>query len=110
MIEIEEYLDAQGQSPFGAWFDKLDSQAALKVTTYLARIETGNTSRLKALGDGISECRINWGPGIRIYLAWDGQRLVILLGGGTKRRQSKDIDNAKSAWKDYKSRKRKDRK
>jgi len=108
MVEIEEYLDADGSSPFGVWFDKLDSQAALKVATYLARIETGNTSQLKALGGGISECRINWGPGIRIYLAWDGIRLVILLGGGTKRRPSKDIDAAKSAWKDYKARKRKD--
>jgi len=108
MVEIEEYLDADGSSPFGNWFDRLDSQAALKVTTYLARIETGNTSQLKALGDGVSECRINWGPGIRIYLAWDGTRLVILLGGGTKRRQSKDIEAAKSAWKEYKVRKRKD--
>jgi len=62
------------------------------------------------LGDGISECRIHWGPDIRIYLAWDGTKLVILLGGGTKRRQSKDIDAAKTAWKDYKARKRKDRK
>lgn len=107
MIEIEEYLDEQGQSAFGAWFDKLDSQAALKVTTYLARIETGNTSQLKSLGGGVSECRINWGPGIRIYLAWDGSTLIILLGGGTKRRQSKDIESAKLAWTEYKVRKRK---
>lgn len=107
MIEIEEYLDEQGQSAFGAWFDKLDTQAALKVTTYLARIETGNTSQLKSLGGGVSESRINWGPGIRIYLAWDGTKLVILLGGGTKRRQSKDIEAAKLAWSEYKTRKRK---
>ena len=107
MIEIEEYLDENGRSPVGAWFDKLDRQAALKVTTYLARIETGNTSQIKSLGGGVSECRINWGPGIRIYLAWDGETLVILLGGGTKRRQSKDIDAAKAAWTEYKARKRK---
>ena len=107
MIEIEEYLDEDGRSEFGAWFDKLDSQAALKVTTYLARLETGNTSQLKSLGGGVSECRIHWGPGLRIYLAWDGQTLVILLGGGTKRRQSKDIDAAKAAWGQYKARKRK---
>lgn len=107
MIEIREYLDKNGQSAFGAWFDKLDSQSALKVTTYLTRIETGNTSQLKSLGGGVSECRINWGPGIRIYLAWDGTTLVILLGGGTKRRQSKDIEAAKLAWIEYKARKRK---
>ena len=109
MIEIKEYLDENGHSAFGSWFDKLDSQAALKVTTYLARIETGNTSQIKSLGGGVSECRINWGPGIRIYLAWDGETLVILLGGGTKRRQSKDIDTAKAAWTEYKARKRKTR-
>jgi len=107
MIEIEEYLDEHGQSAFGTWFDKLDSQAALKVTTYLARIETGNTSQIKSLGGGVSECRINWGPGIRVYLAWDGTTLIILLGGGTKRRQSKDIEAAKAAWSEYKARKRK---
>jgi putative addiction module killer protein len=107
MIQVEEYLDENGHSAFGAWFDELDSQAALKVTTYLTRIETGNTSQIKSLGGGVSECRINWGPGIRIYLAWDGETLVILLGGGTKRRQSKDIDAAKAAWTEYKARKRK---
>jgi len=104
MIEIQEYLDGDGASRFSQWFVSLDTQAALKVTTYLARLETGNTSALKSLGKGLWECRIHWGPGLRIYLGRDGDRLVILLGGGTKRRQSKDVDQAMKAWAEYKKR------
>jgi len=104
MIEIQEYLDSDGNSRFSQWFEELDTQAALKVTTYLARLETGNTSALKSLGKGLWECRIHWGPGLRIYLGRDGDRLVILFGGGTKRRQSKDIDHAMKAWTEYKKR------
>jgi len=104
MIEIEEYLDENGVSPFAKWFKGLDTQSALKVTTYLTRLETGNTSALKSLGKGLWECRINWGPGIRIYLGRDGDQLVILFGGGTKRRQSRDIEKAMAAWLHYKTR------
>ncbi len=65
----------------------------------------GNTSNIKWF-DGIGEYRIDWGPGYRIYLLRDGERLVILLGGGTKKRQRADIDNAKSLRNEYKRRKR----
>jgi len=104
MIEIREYLDDDGTSAFGLWFESLDTQVALKVTTYLARLESGNIGSLKSLGKGLWECRIHWGPGLRIYLGRDGDKLVILFGGGTKRRQSKDIDRAMTAWSDYKKR------
>jgi len=104
MIEIKEYLDSDGVSSFSEWFAALDTQSALKVTTYLARLETGNTSALKSLGKGLWECRIHWGPGLRIYLGRDGDKLVILFGGGTKRRQSKDIEKAMKAWAEYKKR------
>ncbi len=60
---------------------------------------------MKALGDGLSEYKIDFGPGYRIYFGWDGERLVILLAGGTKKRQQFDIKSAKVAWKDYKLRK-----
>ena len=102
MIEIKEYLDANGNSPFAKWFNGLDAHAARKVTTYITRLETGNTSQLKSVGSGVHECRITWGPGYRVYLGQDGDTLVILLGGGTKKRQSNDI--AKAAWQDYKDR------
>lgn len=102
MIEIQEYLDESGVSAFADWFEGLDTQAALKVTTYLARLETGNTSALKSLGKGLWECRIHWGPGLRIYLGREGDKLVILFGGGTKKRQSNDIEKAMAQWTHYK--------
>ncbi len=102
LIQIKEYINHKGYSPFKRWFMKLDSQAAIKVTTYLARIENGNFSQVKGIGDGVFECRINCGPGYRIYLGKDGESWVILLGGGIKRGQKMDIERAKSNWKNYK--------
>lgn len=105
MITIQEYLDTNGNSPFARWFNALNAQAALKVTTYVTRIENGNFSRVGSVGSGVYECRIDWGPGYRVYFGRDGETLVILLGGGTKRRQQKDIQAAKALWQDYKKRK-----
>ena len=106
MIEIQEYLDANGTSVFAKWFDALNTQAALKVNTYLSRIENGNFSRVKSVGNGVHECRIDHGPGYRVYFGKDGEKLIILLGGGTKKRQQKDIQNAKELWLEYKRRKK----
>ncbi len=106
MIELREYLDEQGRSAFANWFNGLNTQAALKVTTYLTRIEQGNLSSIKSVGEGVQECRIQWGPGYRVYLGRDGDQLIILLGGGTKKRQSRDIEDAKVLWQDYKRRKK----
>jgi len=106
MLELQEYLDVQGRSPFGDWFDALDPVAAAKITVGLNRIEQGNLSNVKSVGRGVLESRIDFGPGYRIYLGRDGDVLVILLGGGTKKRQQQDIDRAIARWADYKSRKR----
>lgn len=105
MIEIKEYTDTKGDSLFAKWFEGLNTQAALKVTTYVTRMEQGNFSQAKSVGAGVHECRIDWGPGYRIYFGKDGEKLVILLGGGTKKRQQKDIEQAKAAWQEYKKRK-----
>jgi len=105
MILIVEYLDQRGSSPFAKWFDRLNRQAAAKVTTALTRIELGNSSNIKSVGGGVQECRINFGSGYRIYLGRSGETLVILLGGGTKKRQQADIQPAKIRWEDYKRRK-----
>lgn len=67
---------------------------------------SGNFSNVKAVGQGVSEYKLTFGPGYRIYFGKDGNRLVILLGGGTKKRQSRDIENAQLLWKSYKQRKR----
>ena len=84
--------------------DSLHTLAATKVATAIYRLEMGSTSSVKWLG-GIGEYRIDWGPGYRIYLAKDGNALIILLGGGTKKRQQADIDRAKAMWAEYKMRK-----
>ena len=106
MITIQEYLDVTGTSVFARWFDALNTQAALKVNTYLIRIENGNFSRVKSVGSGVHECRIDFGPGYRVYFGKDGDNLIILLGGGTKKRQQKDIEHAKELWLKYKRRKK----
>lgn len=107
MIELVAYVTEEGKSPFADWFDDLDVAAALKVRTALARIETGNLGDVKPVGQGVSERRIPFGPGYRVYFGQDGDKLVILLCGGTKKRQPKDIAQAKAFWDDYQARKSK---
>ena len=106
MIEVREYIDQRGISPFGRWFDDLDAMAATKVRTALARMETGNLSNVRGVGQGVLECRIHFGPGYRVYFGRDGETLIILLAGGTKRRQQDDIEYARDLWEEYKRRKR----
>jgi len=104
-IRVEEYIRPDGSSPYRDWFDGLDAQAAAKVTTAKLRMELGNTSNVKWLA-GIGEYVIDWGPGYRIYLAKGGESLIVLFGGGTKRRQQADIERAKALHAEYKKRKR----
>jgi putative addiction module killer protein len=68
--------------------------------------EQGNFSNVKSVGEGVFECRIDFGPGYRVYLGQDGRTVVILLTGGTKKRQQRDVDAARNYWKDYKQSKR----
>jgi|SRR6476620_1177172 putative addiction module killer protein len=103
-IDVLQYVRADGSNPFEEWFDSLHHQAAAKVSTATKRIEAGNTSNIKWIST-IGEYRIDWGPGYRIYLAKDGDRLIVLLGGGTKKGQQSDIDRAKALWAEYKARK-----
>lgn len=106
MFEVHEYQSAEGESPFGAWFRSLTREAGLKVSTALAKIEAGNLGDVKPVGGGVSETRIHFGPGFRVYSGRDGEKVIILLGGGTKKRQQRDIEAAKARWQDYKQRKR----
>lgn len=104
-IRVLEYLETTGRSPFRRWFDDLDAMAATKVSTALYRLAQGNFSNVEGVTGGIFEYRIDFGPGYRIYFGKDGAAVVILLGGGTKKRQSRDISAAAEAWTDYKKRK-----
>ena len=106
MVEIKEYLDTNGRSPYANWFYGLNATAAAKVATALIRMEQGNLSNVAGVGAGVFEYRPDFGPGYRIYFGKDGDALIILLGGGTKKRQQKDIEAARSFWKQYKQRKR----
>ena len=106
MIEIVQYETEAGDCPFFVGFEDLDARAAAKVRTAIARIETGNFGDVKPVGEGVSERRIDFGPGYRVYFAQDGEKVVILLVGGTKKRQQRDIDQAKAHWRDYKHRKK----
>jgi putative addiction module killer protein len=101
-IEVVEYIDDTGKNSFADWLRKLDSAAFAKVFAAVARLKLGNFGDVKPVGEGVSERRISYGPGYRIYFGRDGQRLVILLAGGTKRGQQRDIDQAKAAWREYK--------
>jgi len=103
-FQVEEYIRADGSNPYKRWFDSLDVAAAAKVVTAKLRLELGNTSNVKWFA-GMGEYVIDWGPGYRIYLAKDGDTLIVLFGGGTKRRQQADIDRAKALHSEYKARK-----
>lgn len=104
-IKLEEYILEDGASPYKAWFDGLDAQAAAKVTVAKTRLELGNTSNVEWFR-GIGEYKIDWGPGYRLYLAKDGEALIILFGGSTKKEQQKAIDRAVALHDEYKVRKK----
>ena len=104
-MRIQEYIARDGSNPYAAWFKSLDTMAAIKVSDAKARMESGNTSNIKWF-DGIGEYKIDWGPGYRIYLAQDGKDLIVLFGGGTKKKQTADIKKAKELFEEYKTRKK----
>jgi putative addiction module killer protein len=104
VLELRYYLAVDGKSPFEEWFSGLDAAAGAKVSVALARVEQGNLSNAKGVGEGVLEYRIDWGPGYRVYFGRDV--LVILLTVGTKKRQQRDIEQAKALWVDYKRRRK----
>ena len=104
-IEIQEFLDAFGSSPFARWFGGLNAVAAARVTVALTRLGQGNFSNVKGVGAGVFELKIDFGPGYRVYFGKDEERLVILLGGSAKKRQQAAIAVAKEAWVEYRRRK-----
>jgi len=107
-VEVLEYLEPDGRSPYADWFNSLNAPTAAKVAVALARLSQGNFSNVKSVGSGVHEYRINFGPGYRIYFGKDGERLVLLLGGGTKKRQQRDVSGAIGCWQAYKQRKKRE--
>jgi putative addiction module killer protein len=104
--QIIEFLNSAGVSPFARWREKLDPTTRARVTVAVLRLEAGNFSAVKGEGEGIFELRMDFGPGYRIYFGKHGQDIVILLGGGTKKRQQADIQAARALWQEYKQSRR----
>jgi putative addiction module killer protein len=105
-MDVRDYREAGGHSPFAVWFRALDPAAAIRVDVALRRLELGNTSNVKGVGAGVFELKVDFGPGYRVYFGKDGIEIVILLGGGSKKRQQRDIEAAQGRWQDYKDRKK----
>jgi len=101
-IDVLEYLTENGRNPFRAWLEGLrDRRARAKVRARLNRIRLGSFGDCKAVGQGVSELRIPYGPGYRVYFGRKGNTVVILLYSGDKKTQSKDIARAQEYWNDY---------
>lgn len=99
---VREYLDPAGRSPYARWFHGLNARAAAKVATALYRLELGNFSNVKSVGGGVYECKVDFGPGYRVYFGREGERTIILLGGSSKKTQRAAIDAAKKILAAYK--------
>lgn len=105
ILSVLEYQDGNGESRFRDWFHSLPAPHANKVAQALRRMETGNPGDHKSVGGGVFEPRIH-NPVLRIYFGKDGDKLVILLTGGAKTRQDRDIGTAQRLWQEYKENKR----
>ena len=90
-----------GTDYFGEWLQRQSSEIRARIQTRIDRVELGNFGDPKGVGRGVSELRIDFGPGYRVYYGADGEELVILLAGGTKKRQARDIATAQSCWRAY---------
>ncbi len=102
--EIRLYEDADGKKPFADWIEGLrDVMGRKRIFARIKRLGRGNFGDCESVGDGICELRLFFGPGYRVYFAEENNGIVILLSGGDKSSQTKDIEMAKSYWKEYKS-------
>lgn len=100
-FSVFEYTTDEGHRPFRAWLDSLDLVTRARVQARLFRFELGNLGDHKSVGGGVWEARLQFGPGYRIYFAKDGTTILLLLTGGDKATQSKDIDRARRYWARY---------
>lgn len=105
MFDLIHYADADGKDHFGRWLESLsDLQAQARVSARLIRLHRGNFGDCRAVGEGVWEIRIDWGPGYRVYYAIAGKQAILLCEGGDKRTQATDIQRAIARWKDWQQR------
>ena len=102
--EVVAFRLADGVVPFDQWLDDLDdANAVARILARLARVRQGNLGDCKSVGEGVSELRVDYGPGYRVYFGQHGRTLVVLLCGGDKRTQNRDIRLAKRYWQQFKT-------
>lgn len=100
--KVIAYADKNGKEPFTEWLYGLrDAMGRKRILARVARLEQGNTGDCEPIGNGLSELRMFFGPGYRVYFGEHGNSIVVLLCGGDKGSQSKDIRRAKAYWKEY---------
>lgn len=98
--EIEYHVTPIGDKPFKVWLESLrDIQGRARIRVRLDRVRLGNLGDNRSVGEGVHELRIDYGPGYRVYFGLEGNRVVLLLLGGDKSSQAKDIAKAKEFWK-----------
>ena len=108
VMDVIEYVDESGVSPFGVWLAQLnDTQAQARIDARIGRLIDGLFGDCKPLAGGVWELRVDWGPGYRVYYARSGRQVIVLLCGGDKRRQNTDIKRALALWQDWQRRMKK---
>ena len=101
--ELQIYRDPNGREPFTEWLKSLrDRKTRKRIQAQIDRIESGNLSDHESVGDGVFELRCQFGPGYRVYFGQIGNSIVLLLCGGDKSSQNRDIERAKDYWQEYK--------
>jgi len=100
--ELLNYITEDGRCPFEDWLNGLkDVTGRALIRKRLNRVRLGNLGNIRSLGDGVAELKVDFGPGYRVYFGEDGPRIVVLLVGGDKGSQQRDITKAKDYWRDY---------
>ena len=100
--ELLSYVTEEGRCPFEDWLSKLrDVTGRVLIRKRLNRVRLGNLGSTRSVGEGVLELKIDFGPGYRVYFGEDGPTIVVLLIGGDKSSQERDILKAKKYWKDY---------
>lgn len=100
-LTVREYIASQGANPFRDWLNSLDLGVKARIQARVLRFENGNLGDHKSVGGGVWEARLDFGPGYRLYFGKDGFSVILLLTGGDKGSQSRDIRAAQSYWANY---------
>ncbi len=101
-IEVIVYADEDGKEPFTQWLKRLrEPKTRRRILQRIARVQSGNYGDFKSLKDGVFELWLSFGSGYRVYFGEDGDTIVVLLSGGDKSTQNKEIETAKRYWKEY---------